>query len=724
MKRFLKRIQLEHSFPKIIIGLVALLVAALLSINYLSQQRLRQISRLQIQNLLENEVQAVNNFLQERSNDLYKLSLDRILLSYFENRALGMSMAYGLGVSLANTAITLEQIYQANTLGGQPIYAQLSLLNLQGEILTSFPRSSPGTITLPQGYDKSSKRPQLFPSGMGQIQLLTPLFLGTTTVGSIRAEISLKTMARLLLNPASHKAFSTFSYDKKVLYSSRPEYHLSDSFLLLFSSPLPPTPLDLELGLIHSSQQPRDTAWTMFASQQAGSPLRLFRFEYTQAIYNTFHALMVMGVLALISAGLILGLAALSSWQERAFKAHRLQATVLEQVPETIIVTDIDGIISYVNPAFEQTSGYARTEVIGQRPAIFRSGLHDLAFYQDLWKTIRKGRTWSGHFSSRKKDGSIYHEDATIAPVRDSNDRITHFVAVKKDVTQLLEMQRQLAQGQKLEAIGRLAAGIAHEINTPTQFVLSNTSFLEEAFQDLDTMIRGMEKLLLSPVPGAVQEQQGQAVAELQEQADWSFLGKEIPEAISQSLLGLRRVAAIVSAMKRFAHPSEGNYELTDINQCLQSTTTVARNEWKYVAEVAFDLDPELPEVPGNADELNQVFLNIIVNAAQALGEQERHDHQPEGIITIATRTAEQEIEIIITDNGCGMDKELREKIFEPFFTTKELGQGTGQGLAIARDVVEKHQGSIRVSSGLHQGTSVTVALPRSGSFTDQQDLG
>ncbi len=380
--------------------------------------------------------------------------------------------------------------------------------------------------------------------------------------------------------------------------------------------------------------------------------------------------------------------------------------TAVEQAAESILITSADGAIEYVNPAFTRHTGYELTEIIGRNPRMLKSDKHDRDFYSQLWDTLTRGEVWVGRITNKTKDGRLIEEESTISPVRDSSGRIVNYVAVKRDVTRLVELEAQLRQAQKLEAVGSLAAGIAHEINTPIQFVGDNTHFLSDAFSDILTLLSHASKLCEVEA-----EQNGETMAMLK-RIDLPYLEQEIPRAISQTLEGVERVATIVRAMKDFSHPDKGEKSNIDINSALQTTLTVARNEIKYVADVKTDFSPELPPVPCYSGQLNQVFLNILVNAAHAIGEVVGPGGG-RGLITVKTLLSESDVIVAISDTGAGIKPEIKHRIFDPFFTTKEVGKGTGQGLAIARNVIcDKHGGSITVESEIGKGTTFIVRLP------------
>ena len=260
--------------------------------------------------------------------------------------------------------------------------------------------------------------------------------------------------------------------------------------------------------------------------------------------------------------------------------------------------------------------------------------------------------------------------------------------------------RQQLLQAQKLESIGQLAAGIAHEINTPTQFIGDNLRFLADAFADLQSLWDAVGRL-----PAAA--------ASIPETLDLPYLLEEVPRAIAQSLEGVERVANIVRSMKEFSHPGSDEMQPVDLNRALASTLTVCRNEWKYVADAVTDFDPQLPLVNCLPGACNQVFLNLIINAAHAIADKQRQGADDKGLIAIRTRSEGEWVEIRVSDTGTGISEQFRAKVFDPFFTTKEVGRGTGQGLAIARSVVvDKHGGTLTFETETGRGATFIVRLP------------
>ncbi|RMG06828.1 MAG: hybrid sensor histidine kinase/response regulator [Planctomycetota bacterium] len=291
---------------------------------------------------------------------------------------------------------------------------------------------------------------------------------------------------------------------------------------------------------------------------------------------------------------------------------------------------------------------------------------------------------------------------------------------LRAEATERERMEQELRLAQKLEAVGQLAAGVAHEINTPMQYVGDSVAFLEEAFQDLLSVLPPLQ----AACEALARTEEGAELAakarEAQEEADLEYLQEHVPAAIERTREGVERVTTIVRALKDFSHPDQSDMTEADLNHALQSTLIVARNEYKYVAEVETDFG-ELPRVRCLLGSLNQVFLNLIVNAAHAIEEKVEGTGE-RGTIRIATRCEDDWVEVRIADTGAGIPSEVRERVFDPFFTTKPVGRGTGQGLAIARRIVtETHGGQLDFTSEVGQGTEFVIRLPARGPVAESE---
>jgi signal transduction histidine kinase len=314
-----------------------------------------------------------------------------------------------------------------------------------------------------------------------------------------------------------------------------------------------------------------------------------------------------------------------------------------------------------------------------------------------------------------RKDSSKIWITATIRRIVE-NDAVICFEGTFEDITERRMLREQLLQAQKLESVGQLAAGIAHEINTPTQFIGDNVRFLKDTFQELVAVLVTYGKLFGALTSNSATPDDLQKVKDAVQKADVEYLIQEIPKAIDQTLEGVTRVSGLVSAMKEFSHPGTKDKVPLDVNHAIESTLTVSRNEWKYVAELERDFDPQIPLIPCYPGEFNQVILNLIINASHAIDDAIRRSGAQKGTLTIQTRNHPTHVEIKICDSGLGIPEEIKTRVFDPFFTTKEIGKGTGQGLAISRSViVDKHKGSIDFTTEENIGTTFIVCLPHEG---------
>jgi PAS domain S-box-containing protein len=388
-------------------------------------------------------------------------------------------------------------------------------------------------------------------------------------------------------------------------------------------------------------------------------------------------------------------------------RATRRYQDLFNNVPVALFTANHDGVLKTANAACMKM-------LACQGAPLAKVNFLDLlepgkrALFLEQMSRQRMVEGWETTISDCK--GSKLHVLVNTAPLYDATQAFAGWEGSLTDISilkQTLEdrdrLEDNLRQAQKLEAIGQLAAGIAHEINTPTQYVGDNLRFLKESFGELDSLLGQLVKLGGTPA------------SKLLGDADFDYLKEEIPRALNQSLEGVDRVAKIVRAMKEFSHPAREK-TATDLNRAIQSTITVASNEWKYVAEVDMDLDANLPAVHCSPAEFNQVVLNMVVNAAHAIGDVVGDGAKGKGKIKVKTRPDGEWAVVEISDSGCGMPPHIQQRIFDPFFTTKEVGKGTGQGLAIAHNVVvDKHGGTIKVVSSPGKGTTFIIRLPIGG---------
>ena len=391
----------------------------------------------------------------------------------------------------------------------------------------------------------------------------------------------------------------------------------------------------------------------------------------------------------------------------------------LDASEQHVLITDRKGRILFANLSLAERHGRVREELIGESvEEIVRSDNHSPEQLAKMRQAMRDSRPIRVVVRGVHSSGSPLWLSLNITPLLGPDGKASHFVGIATDITEsvkdshikkeLLErietreqerdrLALELRMAQKLEAVGRLAAGVAHEINTPMQFVSDNLTFLAESVDDLAKVIDAYR----------ADRARGDALAA---EVEADYLLAELPKAMSRAREGVKRVTDIVRAMKEFSHPNTQARSSADINKALETTLEVARNEYKHTAVVDLDLSP-LPLLPCNIGELNQVFLNMLVNASHAI--EAAGKEVSSGRIRIATRHHGADIVITFEDNGCGIEPANLDKIFDPFFTTKEVGKGTGQGLAISRSiVVDKHGGALEVHSVVGSGTRFTIRLP------------
>ncbi|HEX6637040.1 MAG TPA: ATP-binding protein [Steroidobacteraceae bacterium] len=410
---------------------------------------------------------------------------------------------------------------------------------------------------------------------------------------------------------------------------------------------------------------------------------------------------------------------------ERGREQFRLVVEGTQAIPFALDVED--GHFEYIGPQGPQRLGFSE-EMWRQ------AGFLDRLMPRDRNGTVRSQIDGSstGHV---ELEATVLTQDDERVDLRwvvncetsENTGRHKIMRGMMLDVTEQRRLESDLAQAQKLESVGRLAAGVAHEINTPVQFVSDSVQFVREAMDDLSGVVGKYREL--RDAAGNAPEGRDPAIAaaakaagKAEDDADLDYILENAPVALDRAREGLGRVAAIVRSMKEFAHPDRKEMVQADLNQAIASTLVIASNEYKYVAEVETAFG-EIPPVWCYAGEINQVVLNLIVNAAHAIGDVVKSAGQPaqqKGCIRVSTRLLDDHVEIAIADSGKGIPPEIRSRIFDPFFTTKEVGKGTGQGLAIARTViVDKHKGSLHFESEIGRGTTFYIRLPVSGPAAD-----
>jgi PAS domain S-box-containing protein len=385
--------------------------------------------------------------------------------------------------------------------------------------------------------------------------------------------------------------------------------------------------------------------------------------------------------------------------RENLRRAHERATAMFESAPTGMAQLNPTGHILAVNTALTDFAATPATRMIGASIAEFVDP-DDLPLVMNLLTDTLHDHDGAHNAEIRciHPDGNPRFADLVASPIHGSDDTDAIIVVIA-DRTHARRLEMELRHSQKLEGLGRLAAGVAHEINTPIQFIGDNVNFLG------DTTTRLLDAYHTATRPDTNHD----VLVALDAELEIDYLTNEIPEAVRQTIDGVHRVATIVQALKSFAHPSTPHHQPSNLNQSLTDTLTIARNQLTHIAEIHTTLG-DLPPVVCSIGDLNQVFLNLLLNAAYAVAD------TPHATITITSRTDNNDAVINITDNGTGIPPELQEKIFEPFFTTKPIGQGTGQGLALARTlIVDRHHGTITCTSTPGAGTTFTIRLPING---------
>lgn len=396
---------------------------------------------------------------------------------------------------------------------------------------------------------------------------------------------------------------------------------------------------------------------------------------------------------------------------------------IVEHLPDGLITIDQQGLITRANPMAYSMFEYTEGKLPGLSIEQIIPSISNKRLLEDSQSTHTEILNKINSYEGIKSSGKYFPIEASFSTIKLSEYQPNIFNCTIRDITSRVQLEQQLRHAHKLESIGQLASGIAHEINTPTQYVSDNTSFLNSGFQGCLDVIAATQTLIQEDASRITNEQLND-IKELIENNDIAFYQDELPLAIEQSLEGLGRITKIIGAMKSFSHSNSGKLSDIDIAEAIESTATVSRGEWKYIAELSTDFEHNLPRIPCYRDELNQVVLNCIINASHAIKDKYGEHAGQKGHIAIKVRKIGSKVVISITDDGSGMSDEVKRRIFDPFFTTKGVGKGTGQGLSMAYNVmVEMHKGHIQVDSVDGEGTTFELHLPleRFPEGTDRQ---
>ena len=410
----------------------------------------------------------------------------------------------------------------------------------------------------------------------------------------------------------------------------------------------------------------------------------------------------------------------LESAREALVQLRYQHEMMLRWVEGAVLTVDREGKITNANPVAQRALGWTLEELLGRE------------CHSTIQHTLEDGSEYPLEFSpmfAALEDGSTHHVDGDIfwckdktnfsvdyivCANRNEKNEIVGAILTFRNLTEMRLEEVKRIHGMKLEAIGQLSAGIAHEINTPMQFIGTNFSFLSESFDDMLRLLSRYREFKKLVADLAICNDLCQELADLEDQIDVEFLSEEIPKAFTQTQSGIERVTEMIQGLKGFAHSDHTDHKREgDINEIIRNTLVVSRNEYKDVAEIETEL-AVLPFIKIHSGDIGQVILNLVVNAAHAIADRKKEEEGLSGCIKISSKLEGEEIIIAVEDNGNGIPKEFQNRVFDPFFTTKEVGQGSGQGLSISRNIIhDKHGGRLHFETTSGKGTTFFIHLVR-----------
>ncbi|WP_285906932.1 GAF domain-containing protein [Pseudodesulfovibrio pelocollis] len=400
-------------------------------------------------------------------------------------------------------------------------------------------------------------------------------------------------------------------------------------------------------------------------------------------------------------------------YKARLEAANREIELLLEAIPSMLVRIEPDTTVVRWNETAHTLFGLEPGDVLGRPLAECAMAWDRAEVERAIAECLDDAPAQVHNLRFEHTDGRAGLLELTASAVLDENDTRVGLLIQGRDVTHLRQMETQLLQSQKLEAIGQLAAGIAHEINTPAQFVGDNTQFLRDALSGLLPILETHQEMLRAASNGHLPESLVEQARKLAEDADLDFLRTQLPLSVAHIEEGIQRIGNVVRSMREFAHPGGREKTLTDLNRIIENTMVVARNEYKFVADTKIDLDRDLPQVMCLTDDIKQALLNVVINATHAIRDVVGENPDKRGLIRITTASRDGQAEIRVSDTGTGIPEAIRSRVFDPFFTTKPVGGGTGQGLSIAyAAIVEKHGGTITFETQVGRGTTFIIRLP------------
>ncbi|TAN52619.1 MAG: hypothetical protein EPN26_07760 [Rhodospirillales bacterium] len=698
------------SFPLLLILLFSFIVYGLIVSSLESHERLRlqETARAEAQNI--QRASLLNHYVAELGERLEELAQSPEIANYLTNRSLGMSMRYGLQASRDEVAALLVNALSKRYVGFDRIYSRVVFLDEAGETVAD---TSEKAQPFDRALIRNGKTFRIDEDSATLIQSLTIRFKDGSG-GHLVSWSDLDRMAASL--------FPSSGEDTQVILTTFngiqifPHVHDRSSLSFGIEDKIAALP-EGKLGFVKSKEKGIRLAVVRHAVPDTS--LVLATAENEDLVFGKHYEGPFIAVAALFPPLLLIAaifnerLRRRNARTEQALRSSRIRLMELtDNLDEGVVLVDVKGRILFVNlPALRIMGVILSPQTMMGRSLdeLFRldNPGTPLGFEQAPWPGVISNGvdaqdSDATFVSSKENKVAVGYRGISFEDHEHGPSAIISF----RDIETLKKAQREAMQSFRMAGIGQLAAGIAHEINTPVQYIGDNLHFIEDAVGKVLPVL-AMAKQLAQTATDK------QAALEFEDgygKADIGFLAEELPNAIHQSLDGVGQVARIVLSMKEFSHPGGTGKNLANLNRALENTLTVSRNTWKHVAKIETRLEAGLPLVNCHIGEMNQVFLNLIVNATQAI---ENSGKPFPGTIAVSTRSEKDAVLIEVADSGPGVPMEIRDKIFDPFFTTKSVGRGTGQGLAICYDIVTvKHGGSIEVGGVPGEGAVFTIRLP------------
>ncbi len=702
------------------LALVLLSISLLGYVGYLLSglYRSRNELRLYQQELLLREsgkrAQSLEYFFSERMNDLRELAENHELRTYFENKALGMSMQYGLAASLYGATESFQAFRAKSRLAEAEIYPRLVFLDAAQkpliDVRSGAVEDSQEALDLERVrslvVDARPPEPALALLG-GQLVATIPYRFKAQSSGQVVALLSIRAIYQhFVAGDDPSRRLIALCYDDRLLFADPAPGALLglDAIRDALARPAEGDQQAGDRQISAVARGPRNAEVSALRTPVGGTRLSLVTFIPTVELRSQSPRALIAVVGGIGVLIVLLGL--LSALNYR--RALQTLEQVVRRTPFGIAVVSRDRVVLQANEAAGAILSASARGLSGQR-----------------WERFVGASPPPGEvFSSSREVAAVDAQGGARSlllaeiPARLGNEE--GFIEAFVDLSERKLLEAQLGQAQKLEAVGQLAAGIAHEINTPAQYVGDSVQFLAQSFQDLQALLskyrEAIADLSATPEHRLLQD----AMRKAEEEIDIAFVAESAPAAFDRATDGISRVVAIVGAMKEFAHPDRREKNPADLNRALQNSLTIAHHEYTQVADVEAQLEA-LPPVMCHLGEMNQVFLNILVNAAHAIADVVG-EGGGKGRIRVHTACLGEAVRIDIEDTGCGIPEAIRHRVFDPFFTTKPVGRGTGQGLTIARSVVvDKHGGSLTFESTVGKGTTFTILLPVGAAGADTQ---